>query len=141
MAGLNGPLRSSGSSPYAHSTFVWRLLLLLTGLPLLLAVYAFFLQWRGGLDDPASRWPVSEDRSFPGMGDSPHSHGGSSSFPMKLLSTTAADCGEILGGSSTPSFPYYRGWKFDFEADPRPKVRVWMLHWYGFVFKLTCLID
>ncbi|KAL0924317.1 hypothetical protein M5K25_005133 [Dendrobium thyrsiflorum] len=122
MAGLNGPLRSSGSSSYAHGSFVWRLLLLLTVLPMVLAIYAFILQWRGGLNDPASRWPAAEDRSFPGMGDSPLSVGGSSSLATSLLSTTAADCGEILGGSSSPSFPYFRGWKLDFEADPRPKI-------------------
>lgn len=119
MAGLNGPLRSSGSTFYAHSSFVWRLLLLLTVLPLLLAVFAFFLQWRGGLDDPSSRWAVAEERGFLGMGDSPLSLGGSS---KSLLSTTAADCGEILRGTSAPSFPYYRGWKFDFETEPRPKI-------------------
>ncbi|PKA61202.1 hypothetical protein AXF42_Ash006098 [Apostasia shenzhenica] len=120
MAGLNAPLRSSVSSSYAHSSLVWRLLLLLTVLPLVLAVFAFFLQWRGGLDDPASRWPA-EEKGFPGMGHSPLSLGGSSPSAMSLLSPSSGDCAEILVGSSSPSFPYYRGWKFDFEAEARPK--------------------
>ncbi|KAK8958433.1 hypothetical protein KSP40_PGU013632 [Platanthera guangdongensis] len=122
MAGLNGPFRSPGSISYAHSTFIWRLLVLLTVLPLLLAVFAFLLQWRGGLDDPSSRWAVAEERGFLGMGDSPLSLGNSSPVAMSLLSTTVVDCAEILGGSSSPSFPYYRGWKFDLDAEPRPKI-------------------
>ncbi|KAG0491079.1 hypothetical protein HPP92_007942 [Vanilla planifolia] len=119
MAGLNGPIRSAGSSSYAHSSIVWRVMLLLTVLPLLLAVLAFFLQWRGGLDDPTSTWPAGDGRGFPGIGDSQVSVGGSS---PSLLATTATDCAEILGGSSSSLFPYYHGWKFNLEANHPPKI-------------------
>ncbi|XP_068640194.1 glycosyltransferase-like At2g41451 [Aristolochia californica] len=115
MAGLYAPVRSSNSSHQSPS-FASRLLLLLTVLPLTLAAFAFVLQWRGGLNDPVTRWP-SDTQKFPGMqGTSPlstHVHLGTSS---------PSDCVEILGRSSSPSFPYYRGWKFDISSDLRPKI-------------------
>lgn len=130
MAGLYGPGRPSSSSHHhlvagatassAASSFASRLLLLLTALPLALAAFAFVLQWRGGVNDPASRWPSESAQVFPGMaGSSPLStqaHVSSSASP--------SDCAEILGGSASPTFPYYRGWRFDVDAaDLKPKVR------------------
>ncbi|KAJ3695683.1 hypothetical protein LUZ60_001060 [Juncus effusus] len=109
---------SRSSSPH-------RLLLLLTILPLSLAAFAFILQWRGGgdLDDPSGRWPgdpSSRAAAFPGMeNSSPSSNLASPSEPVR---THSSDCLEILGGKSSPSFPYFRGWKFEFESDPKPKI-------------------
>ncbi|KAG0489375.1 hypothetical protein HPP92_008186 [Vanilla planifolia] len=59
-----------------------------------------------------------DGRGFPGIGDSQVSVGGSS---PSLLATTATDCAEILGGSSSSLFPYYHGWKFNLEANHPPK--------------------
>ncbi|KAJ6850873.1 glycosyltransferase-like [Iris pallida] len=119
MAGLSAPLRPSSSNP----SFASRLLLLLTVLPLTLAAFAFVLQWRGGLDDPSTRWPV-DGQKFPGMENSPlgSSSSSSSSSSVPSVSRSAADCTQILGRSSSPSFPYYRGWNFDFESDLKPKI-------------------
>lgn len=105
----------------SHYALASRLLLLLTALPLALAALAFVLQWRGGVDDPLSRWPSADPRAFPGMDNSPT---GSSSptAPLLAASSATSDCAEILGGSSSPSFPYFRGWRFAFESDPKPKV-------------------
>ncbi|XP_077218231.1 glycosyltransferase-like protein [Tasmannia lanceolata] len=116
MAGLYAPFRAAQPS---HQTFTSKLLLLLTLLPLTLAAFAFILQWRGGLNDPSSRWP-SDNHQFPGMGNSPlstQSHSSSSSS-----SSSSSDCLEILGRSSSPSFPYYKGWKFDFNSDLHPRI-------------------
>ncbi|KAL6642605.1 hypothetical protein ACP70R_020786 [Stipagrostis hirtigluma subsp. patula] len=91
----------------------WRqLLLLLTALPLTLAALAFALQWRGGgVDDPTARWP---SHAFPGMAEP----------TPKALPSSA--CGDVLVGSSTPAFPYLRGWSFpvDSGAGLHPKVCV-----------------
>ncbi|XP_068645660.1 glycosyltransferase-like KOBITO 1 isoform X2 [Aristolochia californica] len=115
MAGLYAPVRSSNSS-HQSTTFTSRLLLLLTVLPLTLAAFAFVLQWRGGLNDPATRWPT-DTQKFPGMqGTSPLS----TNVPSGTSS--ASDCVEILGRSSSTSFPYYRGWKFYMSSDLRPKI-------------------
>ncbi|CAM0912803.1 unnamed protein product [Alopecurus aequalis] len=88
----------------------WRhLLLLLTVLPLALALLAFALQWRGGgVDDPASRWP-------------PHT-----ADPTTLHRPSHASCAEVLAASSAPAFPYLRGWSFPFDAPEtlHPKVCV-----------------
>ncbi|KAG9444756.1 hypothetical protein H6P81_016096 [Aristolochia fimbriata] len=114
MAGLYAPVRSSNLSQ--QSSFTSRLLLLLTVLPLTLAAFAFVLQWRGGLDDPATRWPT-DTQKFPGMqGNSPLS------THLHLGTSSTSDCVEILGRSSSPSFPYYRGWKFDISYDLKPKI-------------------
>lgn len=89
----------------------WRqLLLLLTILPLTLAVLAFVLQWRGGgVDDPAARWP---SHAFPGMAEP---------TPPSLPFSACAD---VLVGSSVPSFPYFRGWSFPYDSGEglHPKV-------------------
>ncbi|CAN6334609.1 unnamed protein product [Urochloa humidicola] len=64
--------------------------LLLTLLPLALAAFAFALQWRGGMRDPAgAAWP-SDKRRFLGIENSPF---GSSS-------SAGADCAEILDRST-----------------------------------------
>ncbi|RCV43557.1 hypothetical protein SEVIR_9G309500v4 [Setaria viridis] len=86
-----------------------RLLLLLTVLPLTLAALAFVLQWRGsGVDDPTARWPP---HAFPGK-----------AAPARL-SLPSSDCRDVLVGSSTPSFPYLRGWSFPSDSGS-PKVCV-----------------
>ncbi|XP_078153268.1 glycosyltransferase-like KOBITO 1 isoform X1 [Carex rostrata] len=110
-----------------RSSPMHRLLLLLTCLPLCLAIFAFILQWRGDgdLDDPTGRWPGHHSAGFPGMENSSPS---SDTVSVKVSSSSvsahshSSDCAEILGGSSKPSFPYYRGWKFGFEPDPKPKI-------------------
>ncbi|XP_010915920.1 glycosyltransferase-like At2g41451 [Elaeis guineensis] len=120
MAGLNAPLRPAAfSSATAQPSFSSRIILLLTTLPLALACLAFVLQWRGGLQDPSSRWPT-DTQMFPGMENSPL--GSSSSSSSHRSSSSSSDCTEILGRSSAPSFPFYRGWNFDFDPDPRPKI-------------------
>ncbi|KAG1335042.1 Glycosyltransferase-like [Cocos nucifera] len=144
MAGLNAPLRPAAlSSANAQPSFSARIILLLTALPLALACLAFVLQWRGGLQDPASRWPT-DTQMFPGMENSPL--GSSSSSSSHRSSSSSSDCTEILGRSSSPSFPFYRGWNFDFDPDPRPKLmcicflvnhsRIWNETWLsGFFYK------
>ncbi|XP_065013677.1 glycosyltransferase-like At2g41451 [Musa acuminata AAA Group] len=122
MPSLTAPLRppsGAGASSSSGSSFTSRVILLLTVLPLALASFAFVLQWRGGLNDPASAWPTDTQR-FPGMENSPI--GSSSSFFSVSSSSSSSDCAEILGRSSSPSFPFYHGWKFDFDSDPRPKI-------------------
>ncbi|EXB93957.1 hypothetical protein L484_015502 [Morus notabilis] len=117
MAGLHSSIRPSSSSSLSSSSpsylaFASRLLFLLTVLPLTLACFAFILQWRGGLnDDPVTRW--SPDRhQFPGMD--------ASESPSRT--TSRSDCLDPLGRSRSPSFPYFRDWKFDYSADLRPKI-------------------
>ncbi|KAL4341404.1 hypothetical protein GQ457_08G010430 [Hibiscus cannabinus] len=119
------PLLSSATSTSSSShsqSFLSKLLLLLTVLPLSLAVLAFVLQWRGGgVSDPTittsgaySRWAPrgSHHEVFPGMETfstlSPKSH-------------SSSDCIN-LGRSSSPSLPYHGDWKFGFEANLRPKI-------------------
>ncbi|KAJ3694520.1 hypothetical protein LUZ60_010000 [Juncus effusus] len=119
MAGnIYAPLRPASSS----ATFAVRLLLLLTVLPLILAVFAFALQWRGGLNDPSgAAWPTDR-QSFPGLGGSPF--GSSHSYFETVTSHggSGSDCSEILGRGSKPSFPFYQGWNFDLESEPSPKI-------------------
>ncbi|KAL1813510.1 hypothetical protein ACET3Z_023575 [Daucus carota] len=108
MAGLHSSLRPTSSSS--------RLLLLLTLLPLSLAALAFVLQWRGGYDDPVTRWPGlmddhHHDRDmFPGM---------DKSAPIR---TTSINCGDVLSQKRTPTFPYLRGWNFEYGSDLQPKI-------------------
>ncbi|KAJ9685508.1 hypothetical protein PVL29_017521 [Vitis rotundifolia] len=109
MAGLHASLRGSSSS--SSQSFSSKLLLLLTLLPLTLAAFAFVLQWRGGVTDPATRWSP-EAHKFPGMDSSP---------PTTIGHSSASDC-VLLSRGSSPSFPYYRDWKFDVGSDLRPKI-------------------
>ncbi|XP_044489104.1 glycosyltransferase-like KOBITO 1 [Mangifera indica] len=109
-----------------QSSFTSRLLLLLTLLPLSLALLAFFLRWKGdaGLPDPittaastVSHWAPRGSRLqnrevFPGMESSPS---------PKAQHVSRHDCAKLLR-SSSPSFPYYRDWKPDFNADLKPKI-------------------
>ncbi|KAM2227425.1 hypothetical protein ACFXTI_014231 [Malus domestica] len=127
MAGLYSSSRptssSSSSSSFASSssfqTFASRLLLLLTVLPLTLAAFAFVLQWRGGLNDPVTRW--SPDRhEFPGMVGMVQTGG-----PQRqALHSSGSDCVDVLGRSHSPAFPYYKDWKFDYASDLRPKISI-----------------
>ncbi|XP_020097677.1 glycosyltransferase-like KOBITO 1 [Ananas comosus] len=130
MAGVYAPLRAPSSSSYSSSSssFAGRILFLLTVLPLALAAFAFALQWRGGLRDPASTLSHDTHR-FPGMENSPLGSSSSSSsyFPTTTshsTSSASSDCAEILGRSSSPSFPFLRGWNFDFDSDLSPKICV-----------------
>ncbi|EHA8592487.1 putative Glycosyltransferase-like [Cocos nucifera] len=128
MAGLDAPLRPAAfSSATAQPSFCSRIILLLAALPLGLACLAFVLQWRGGLQHPSFRWPT-DTPMFPGMENSPL--GSSSSSSSLRSSSSSSDCTEILGNISSPSFPFYRGWNFDFDPDPRPKV--------GFLLSFSC---
>lgn len=131
------PLLSSSSSSSSSSSFTSRLLLLLTLLPLSLALLAFALQWKGdnGLTDPTSavsstsRWAPHGSRLqnhevFPGMELS------SSTLSPKPHSSSPSDCLNLVRTAS-PSFPYYRDWKLDFEPNLKPKVFSFFL---GFFF-------
>ncbi|GFS36956.1 elongation defective 1 protein [Actinidia rufa] len=91
------------------SSFTSRLLLMLTVLPLTLAAFAFVLQWRGGLTDPTTRWGPDR-KEFPGM---------ERSGPARR---SASNCVDLLGRTRSPSFPYYRDWKFRYGSDLRPKL-------------------
>ncbi|KDP26203.1 hypothetical protein JCGZ_22449 [Jatropha curcas] len=117
MAGSRPSSVSSQSS--SQQTFTSRLLLLLTVLPLTLAAFAFILQWRGGLNDPISRWSP-DDREFPGM-ESVVTSRVSSSLKSR---TKDSGCKDLLGQSHNPSFPYYRNWKFDLRSDLKPKISI-----------------
>ncbi|KAL6009980.1 Glycosyltransferase-like KOBITO 1 [Asimina triloba] len=116
MAGIYAPFRQPPSS-FSSQAFASRLLVLLTALPLTLAAFAFVLQWRGGLEDPTSRWPGDTAQKFPGMGDA------SPAVSTTVHTSHASDCTELLGHGASPSFPYYRDWKFNVKSDLRPKVR------------------
>ncbi|XP_010241373.1 PREDICTED: glycosyltransferase-like At2g41451 [Nelumbo nucifera] len=114
MAGPYTSLRASASS--SNQNLASRLLFVLTVLPLSLAAFAFVLQWRGGVNEPMTRWSP-ENHQFPGMVSSAPTNPAHS-----LSSASSSDCAELLGRSSSLSFPYYRGWKFNYEADLRPKI-------------------
>ncbi|PHU30310.1 Glycosyltransferase-like KOBITO 1 [Capsicum chinense] len=78
-----------------------------------IAVFAFVLQWRGGgVDDPISRWSPEESHKFPGMDSSP--------LATVAHSSQSSDC-SLLAHSNTPSFPYYKDWKFKVHPDLKPK--------------------
>ncbi|GAB4832239.1 Glycosyltransferase-like KOBITO 1 [Ancistrocladus abbreviatus] len=109
--GLHSSLRPQPSS--SHQSFTSKLLLLLTLLPLTLAAFAFLLQWRGGVTDPTTRYSP-DAHQFPGMESSP---------PTTIGHASQSDC-SLLGRSSSPSFPYYRDWKFNFESDLKPKIAI-----------------
>ncbi|KAK9682490.1 hypothetical protein RND81_10G077200 [Saponaria officinalis] len=98
-----------------------KLLLLLTLLPFSLAAFAFVLQWRGGVTDPSTRFS-SEDHRFPGMESS-----APTTFSVKTTtrhsSSSSSDCGPLYAHSS-PSFPYSRDWKFQFQSDLKPKIAI-----------------
>ncbi|KAF7824646.1 glycosyltransferase-like KOBITO 1 [Senna tora] len=75
---------------------------------------AFVLQWRGGISDPASLLTPPGSHRFPGMDASPLS---------SVSHSPSSDCVK-LGRSSSPSFPYYNNWKFDYGANLKPKICV-----------------
>lgn len=128
MAGLYASLRPQppSSSSSSQQSFLSKVLLLLTILPLSLAVFAFFLQWRGGgVDDPISRWSPEESHKFPGMDSSP--------LATVSHSSQSSDC-SVLAHANTPSFPYYKDWKFKIHLDLKPKVRFFSL----FLVWLAC---
>ncbi|GAV69401.1 Glyco_tranf_2_4 domain-containing protein [Cephalotus follicularis] len=114
------PLLSTSTSSTSSQSLTSKLLLLLTLLPLSLAALAFALQWRGGgLSDPSTattRWAPRGSLNhvvFPGM---------ETSSPLSPNSQHS-DCTN-LARSRSLSFPYYRDWKLDFEANSKPKICV-----------------
>ncbi|XP_073525382.1 uncharacterized protein [Phyllobates terribilis] len=117
MAGMRTISHSSPSSFHSLS----RLLLILTLLPLSLAIFAFFLQWRGGFNDPIPPW--SPDRfEFPGMQNSGFNE-------VNRAATSAGDCErtaeDLLARRSSPVFPYFRDWTFNInESTLTPKICV-----------------
>ncbi|KAK7813993.1 glycosyltransferase-like [Quercus suber] len=118
MAGLHSSLRPNSSSSSlslssssSSQSFTSRLVLLLTLLSFTLAGFAFILQWRGGLNDPMTRWSP-DHHEFPGMAIS----GAGPSHPSR------SDCVDLLGQSRSPAFPYYRDWNFGLGSDLRPKI-------------------
>ncbi|CAN1822845.1 Glycosyltransferase-like KOBITO 1 [Linum perenne] len=122
---LHSPLRTSQSSSSTAQSFASKLILLLTVLPLSLAALAFVLQWKGEggglLTDPASvaaRWaPQGSNNNhevFPGMEAS------AASLLSPKPHHQSSDC-LSLAKSGSPSFPYFRDWKFDFDANLKPK--------------------
>ncbi|EPS69585.1 hypothetical protein M569_05180, partial [Genlisea aurea] len=117
MAGLLTSLRSQPpSSAASQQSFTAKLILLLTLLLISLALFAFFLQWRGGeVVDPISRWSPDESRKFPGMDSSPLS-------TVEHDSSRSSDCSTLFGQSSGATFPYLRDSKFNFDADLKPKI-------------------
>ncbi|XP_057976789.1 glycosyltransferase-like KOBITO 1 [Malania oleifera] len=115
MAGVYAPLRPQPPSSGHHQAFAAKLLLLLTLLPLGLAVFAFVLQWRGGVSDPATRWSA-DSHKFPGMDSSPPT-----TAAAAIGHSSSSDCTLFPSGLS-PSFPYYRDWKFNYESDLKPKI-------------------
>ncbi|KAM7270355.1 hypothetical protein ACFE04_029569 [Oxalis oulophora] len=107
---------TSSSSP-PQSIFTTRILLLLTILPLSLALFAFILQWRGGLTDPTmTRWaPVDQTHQFfPGM----------ESTLSNVKTTTTSSCTDVLSRSRSGSvLPYYKDWKFNESgSDLKPQI-------------------
>ncbi|KAL9267474.1 Glycosyltransferase-like KOBITO 1-like protein [Drosera capensis] len=87
------------------STFISRLIIFLTLLPLSLALFAFFLQWRGGDDKTVSLWGRVEMQG--------------------TMRPRRDDEGvDVLGrkgnvnGTAT-SFPYYREWAFVFNGSDK----------------------
>lgn len=67
------------------------------------------------MDDPISRWSPEESHKFPGMDTSPLATVGAHS-------SQSSDCSSLFGHANRAAFPYYRDWKFNFEADLKPKV-------------------
>lgn len=117
------------TSSTSSSSFTSKLLLLLTLLPLSLALLAFVLQWKGdtALTDPSavssttSRWAphgsqLQNHEVFPGMEIS-----STSSVSPRSQHLSQNGCSSLTR-SGLPSFPYYRDWKLDFEANLKPKV-------------------
>ncbi|KAL8154322.1 hypothetical protein V2J09_012082 [Rumex salicifolius] len=111
---MAGGLRPASSSSGNQQSLTSKLLLILTLLPLTLASFAFILQWRGGVTDPTTRYSPDLHK-FPGMESSPPSIVGHNS--------AGSDCSHI-GRSLSPSFPYYRDWKFQFESDLKPRIAI-----------------
>ncbi|XP_078428280.1 glycosyltransferase-like At2g41451 [Wolffia australiana] len=115
MAGSGGGARGSSSSSGGQGVGS-KILLLLTALPLALATFAFVLQWRGGVDDPAARWPP-EAEVFPGM--EAHEPSPPLDSPRRAASS---DCSDVLGQRSSSSLSYYDALMSDAHSELRPKI-------------------
>ncbi|KAK1427091.1 hypothetical protein QVD17_15774 [Tagetes erecta] len=106
--------QSSSSLSQSSQTFISRLLLLLTLLPLSLAAFAFVLQWRGDIADPTTRWSALNRFEFPGTD--------STTSSSKVTILTPPSCVDVLGQSRSVSFPYFRDLSFKYEYDLKPKI-------------------
>lgn len=104
-----------------------KILLLLTFLPLSLALFAFVLQWRGEIDDPTTRWNPKDRLQFPGMDTSTSTH--------HITGSSSSSCADLLGQSRSVSFPYFRDWNFHIKSDLKPKVLILLfLLYYIFIY-------
>ncbi|XP_057543798.1 glycosyltransferase-like At3g57200 isoform X3 [Amaranthus tricolor] len=103
---FSSPIISSYNSSQQH--FLYKLFLLLTLLPLSLALFSFFLQWQSGSIDPITRW----------SSDYPEMHSSS-----EIKSSSSIHCDDnLLGQRISPVFPYFRGWNLKFnDTNLRPK--------------------
>lgn len=115
MAGMHGsrlPFASAPASSSSSSSSPYRVLYFLTLLPLALAAFAFSLQWRGELNDPAAiNRLAGDDSKLPGTSPT-NSH--------SFTSTSALDCSDPLRRSTLPAFPYRVDWKYRIlQAHPK----------------------
>ncbi|KAK9664412.1 hypothetical protein RND81_14G039700 [Saponaria officinalis] len=128
MAGLHQSIRpnSSFSSFSSNSTqnILYKLLLLLTLLPLFLAIFAFFLQWRGGFGFGFGFGFNGIDHQFPGMLPSSDLHYNGIHKKSSSSSLSHDNCGiNVLKQSNSPVFPYFRNWGFNFNhSNLGPKI-------------------
>ncbi|KAI5080090.1 hypothetical protein GOP47_0005569 [Adiantum capillus-veneris] len=113
MAGVYGsrlPSSAACASSSSASSSLHRVLYLLTLLLLALAAFAFSLQWRGELNDPATINRLAGDNSkLPGTS------------PTNSHSPSTLDCSDPLGRSAFPAFPYRSDWKYRI-AQAHPKI-------------------
>lgn len=114
---LHSSLKPSSSLSASSHFFNSKILLLLTLLPLSLALFAFVLQWRGEIQDPTTRWTPKDRLEFPGM-DISSDH---------VTRTDKPNCADLLGQSRSASFPYFRDWKFNYTSDLKPKVLFFLI--------------
>ncbi|MCO5613351.1 hypothetical protein L7F22_067627 [Adiantum nelumboides] len=106
------PASAASASSSSSNSSLHRLLYLLTLLLLGLAAFAFSLQWRGELNDPAAiNRLAGDDSKLPGTSPT-NSH--------SLTSTSALDCADPLHRSAFPAFPYRSDWKYSIvRAHPK----------------------
>lgn len=126
MAGFPQSLRPNSSfssiiSISSQQHFLYKLIFFLTFLPIFLALFAFFLQWRGsggGVIDPITRWSFDRHGEFPGMIDSPVIKSSASVNAKNNCSNNV-----LRQTTTSPVFPYFRGWTFNHNDSTRsPKV-------------------
>ncbi|XP_021853506.1 glycosyltransferase-like At2g41451 isoform X2 [Spinacia oleracea] len=122
MAGFPQSLRPNSSfssiiSISSQQHFLYKLIFFLTFLPIFLALFAFFLQWRGsggGVIDPITRWSFDRHGEFPGMIDSPVIKSSASVNAKNNCSNNV-----LRQTTTSPVFPYFRGWTFNHNDSTR----------------------